>query len=236
MDKLRPAPFECRLTRTETALGWCYFWIHFFVLPILFGLLVQYYPDGLDEVTGNVAYFAIGFLFCLIALHGLLRRDYDTLSDGLGRCALTVLMALGLDYILSMGVAALIVLFQDSAVSPNNELVTQLAGQNPGAIRAIAVFIAPVVEETLFRGVVFGSLRKKSRVLAYAASIVLFSLYHVWQYAVVFADARLLLWAVQYIPVSAALAWSYERTGTVWTSIFVHMIINAMAFAVMGVM
>ena len=236
MDKLRPAPFECRLTKTETALGWCYFWIHFLVFPILFGLLVQYWPDGLDEVTGNIVYFAIGFIFCLIALHGLLRRDYDTLSDGLGRCALTVLMALGLDYILSMIVAAAIMLVQDSAASPNNELITELAGQNPGAMRAIAVFIAPVVEETLFRGVVFGSLRKKSRVLAYAVSIALFSLYHVWQYAVVFGDARLLLWAVQYIPVSAALAWSYERTGTVWTSIFVHMIINSMAFAVMNML
>ena len=72
--------------------------------------------------------------------------------------------------------------------------------------------------------------------LAYAVSIALFSLYHVWQYAVVFGDARLLLWAVQYIPVSAALAWSYERTGTVWTSIFVHMIINSMAFAVMNML
>lgn len=236
MDKLRPAPFECRLTKTETALGWCYFWIHFLVFPILFGLLVQYWPDGLDEVTGNVVYFAIGFVFCLIALHGLLRRDYDTLSDGLGRCALTVLMALGLDYILSMIVAAVIMLVQDSTASPNNELITELAGQNPGAMRAIAVFIAPVVEETLFRGVVFGSLRRKSRALAYVVSIALFSLYHVWQYAVVFGDARLLLWAVQYIPVSAALAWSYERTGTVWTSIFVHMIINSMAFAVMNML
>lgn len=233
MDKLNRAPFECRLTKTETALGWCYFWIHFLLFPILFGLVSSYYPGGIDSITGNIVYFAIGFVFCLTGLHGLLRRDYDTLSDNLGRCALSVLMALGLDYLLSMGVAALILAFQDAA-SPNNELITELAAEDPGAMRAIAVFIAPVVEEALFRGVAFGSIRRKSRVMAYVVSIALFSLYHVWQYAVLFGDISVLLWAVQYIPVSFALAWSYERTGSIWTSIFVHMIINSMAFAVMG--
>jgi membrane protease YdiL (CAAX protease family) len=39
---------------------------------------------------------------------------------------------------------------------------------------------------------------------------------------------------VQYLPISIVLAWIYERSGTIWTSIFFHMGINAMSFYVLN--
>ena len=59
---------------------------------------------------------------------------------------------------------------------------------------------------------------------------MLFSLYHVWQYAAASGDPGLLLYAIQYIPMSVALAWTYERSGSIWTPIFFHMGYNAISY------
>ena len=50
----------------------------------------------------------------------------------------------------------------------------------------IVIFLAPFVEEVLFRGLVFGNLRGKSACGgATLVSCLLFALLHVWQFAVV---------------------------------------------------
>ena len=43
----------------------------------------------------------------------------------------------------------------------------------------MTVFLAPVTEELIFRGVVFTSVREHSRVLAYVISALLFGFIHV---------------------------------------------------------
>ena len=99
---------------------------------------------------------------------------------------------------------------------PNNDAVTGLARTDYKRMIAVAVLMAPLVEECLFRGVVFGTIRPRSRFWAYAASIALFSLYHVWQYVIVYNDPKLLLSALAYVPVSAALTFCYEQTCSIW--------------------
>ena len=141
------------------------------------------------------------------------------------------------DIMLSYGavtVSPVLLLFLDGAVdNPNNAALLEIAQQDLGMIKAASVFLAPLVEETLFRGVVFGSLRPKHRVLAYALSTGLFSLLHVWQYILVSADASLLVYALQYIPSGVALACCYERSGSIWPPIFLHMLLNTVAFTVL---
>ena len=58
----------------------------------------------------------------------------------------------------------------------------QISGE-PRTTVLIVVFLAPFIEEVLFRGYVFGSLRDHSRVVAYVVSCVLFAFLHVWQFA-----------------------------------------------------
>ena len=222
-------PFENRMTRTQTILGWIYLLMHVAVLPLLLGLLAEFTPDPMSEATANLIYYAVGIVFCLTVMHSFLRRAFDRLVDNLRLCILTMVMALLIDYALS-GVAALLLLLVDGVVeNPNNAEVMELVDQNSGAVKAIAIFLAPIVEEILFRGVVFGSIRPRSRLWAYVASIAAFSIYHVWQYAAVSRDAATLLYALQYIPVSYVLAWAYERSGSIWTNIFFHMGFNALS-------
>ena len=90
------------------------------------------------------------------------------------------------------------------------------------------------MEETLFRGVLFGNLRSRGRtILAYTVSVLAFSFYHIWQYVLLYDDPSLLIYALQYIPVSAALAWLYEHSESIWCGIFFHMILNAVALLVL---
>ena len=52
----------------------------------------------------------------------------------------------------------------------------------PRSTVLIVVFLAPVVEEALFRGYVFGNLREYSRGAAYLVSCLVFALIHVWPF------------------------------------------------------
>lgn len=226
------APFENRMTRTQTALGWLYLPVHIVLLPVLLGLYAASARGGLSGTEINLIYYGAGLVFSLTVMLRFLRAGFDLLLDRPGRCILAAALALCADYALSTLAALLLLLaLPGGGGDPNSAAVALLAEQNFGAVRALALFIAPIVEETLFRGVVFGSLRAGSRALAYAASTLLFSLYHVWQYALAYADVSVLIYAVQYVPVSLALCWCYERTESVWPPVFVQMILNAVSFA-----
>ena len=227
-------PFENQMSRTQTVLGWIYLPVHIAVLPLLLALLASVTTPPLGEATINLIYYLVGIVFCLTAELTFLRRSFDRLVENLKLCILTMLLALMMDYALS-GVAALALLLVDGVLeNPNNSAVMDMAQQDTGTVKAIAIFLAPIVEEMLFRGVLFGSVRTRSRVWAYVVSVIAFSLYHVWQYAAVTGDLTMLLYALQYIPVSIVLAWAYERSGCIWTNIFFHMGFNAMSFYVLN--
>ena len=104
---------------------------------------------------------------------------------------------------------------------------------SPAATVAIVVVLMPIVEEVLFRGLLFGALRGYSRPLAWAASVLAYCLYCVWQFVFssVGIDPRYLLLALQYVPMAAALTWCYDRGGSVWSAVLLHMAVNGFTLA-----
>ena len=98
---------------------------------------------------------------------------------------------------------------------------------------AVTVFLAPIIEETLVRGLVFGSIQPTSRVMAYLVSVILFTLMHNWQYFMLYPAGKVLLSCIPYLPASVALAWTYEKAGTIWASISLHAIVNALSFGLL---
>ena len=91
------------------------------------------------------------------------------------------------------------------------------------------ILLAPFVEEVLFRGLVFGNLKGKSRAAGYLVSCLLFALLHVWQFALVNQDITYFLLMVQYLVPGLVLAWTYEHSGTLWTAIALHAAANALS-------
>jgi membrane protease YdiL (CAAX protease family) len=82
------------------------------------------------------------------------------------------------------------------------------------------VLVAPLAEETFFRGFVFGGLRRYGFFWAALASGLLFSAAHVS-----------LGGLIPLTLVGMLFAWSYSRTGSLWTSIYAHLIFNLVSFA-----
>ena len=117
----------------------------------------------------------------------------------------------------------------DRSGNLNDAAISARTGSAPHMTLLIVVFLAPFVEETLFRGLVFGGLREKSRPLAYAVSCALFALLHVWQFALANRDPAYFLLMVQYLIPGLVLAWAYDHGGTLWASIGLHAGVNALA-------
>ena len=193
--------------------------LHMAVFPIALSLLMAAKPDLLSASQMNFIYYALSLLLVALFLGKFLRRSFDGLVDAPGRCLTS--FALGWVAYIALGMIATYAL--------KEQTISTMLSADRGIIIAMTVFLAPIVEESIFRGGIFCGLHQKSRVAAYAASIVMFCLYHVWQYAVLLWDASYLLLAIQYIPAAIVLCRIYERSGSIWTSIFFHMSVNAIA-------
>ena len=117
----------------------------------------------------------------------------------------------------------------DNRTNLNDVSISAQIDDAPRVTMLIVIFLAPFVEEVLFRGLVFGNLRRKSAAVGYLVSCLLFALLHVWQFAVVNRDITYFLLMLQYLVPGLVLAWVYDRTGTLWTSIGLHAAANALS-------
>lgn len=226
---------ECdnRLTHTQAVLGWCWLPVHMVIMPVLASMLAAYAPVSLGGAEVNLACYAASAGYVLAVMWTWLKRNFYVLLDNPGRCALCLAIAVAVDYEATIAVQIVLLLLENGLDNPNSAQVAAYASDNYGAMKAAAVFLAPLVEETLFRGVVFGTIRRRSRVAAYAVSMLLFGFYHVWEYALIYADPWQLLYMAQYLPVAFVLDWQYERSGSIWTPVAFHMLFNALSFFLM---
>lgn len=218
-------PFTSALSRREMILVLCWIPMHLVLLPQLLNHLGN--RGVIDEPTANFIYYALGFAYMLCAAFSFLRRDFDPLADHPLFVAGTVCGS----YLLMMAfnglVGYLILHFLPESENPNNANITDLVTRCFGVMKATLVFLGPLVEEMMFRAGLFGLFRKKSRALGYAVSMLAFALYHVWAYALL--DPVYWLYLLQYLPAGWLLARCYERTNTIWGSVFFHMMVNGIA-------
>ena len=218
--------FTSRLSRGEAIAALLYLPVHILLLPVALTLAGP--SLGLGEADLNLILYAVGAVYMLLLLFKFLRRDFDPLLDRPGYCLLEIITSYALMYLANMVVAGIFMLIPwFTQENLNNSAIMDMAGQNWGKMSAMAVFLAPIVEECMFRAGIFGALRKYNRWAAYIASVLAFSVYHVYAYAL--TDSTYWIYLLQYIPVSILLCRVYERTNTIWSSIFFHMLINWMS-------
>ena len=221
-----PVNFTSRLSKKETVAVLAWLPVHLWLLPLLLQQLMN--RGAMDDVAANVICYTLGVLYMLGLLFPFLRRDFDPLCDRPGYCLLEILGNYGLMYLCNLVIAGLMtVVLGQSGENPNNAGLMEMADRGWNQITAMAVFMAPIVEECLFRAGIFGTLRHYKRWTAYLVATLAFSLYHVWSYAMI--DPIYWLYFIQYVPVSLLLCRVYERTNSIWGSIFFHMLVNYIA-------
>lgn len=218
------------MTKPQRMTGYIYLPFHIIILPLFINMLATYLPGGLGETTANSIYYGMGFVFCLVCMWKYLRQAFDLLLDNMATNIMAMLFG-GVSYLLLSYLASgvLFAILGDAQLTSNNETISALSVESSRAVLALAVFIAPIVEEVLFRGVIFGTLAQKHRRLAFIVSISLFAFYNVWQLALSTMDWTMFVYMIMSIPMGYAMAWVYEKTNCIWVPIFLHMLINMLS-------
>jgi membrane protease YdiL (CAAX protease family) len=119
-----------------------------------------------------------------------------------------------------------------AGTQPHQKDITRDLGFGHGALGSIAaglliIVAAPVSEEIFFRGFVFGGLRNRMRfLLAGPISAAIFGLFH-------YTGPGSLTVLPQLAVLGLALAYVYERSGSILPTMAIHALNNAIAFALL---
>jgi CAAX protease family protein len=133
--------------------------------------------------------------------------------------------------LLAIGVYFAFALIYTPLVHPDQEDIARDLGFGESVFGGIAAGIliigaAPISEEIFFRGFVFGGLRRRLPLWPAAAIAgVIFGVFH-------FTGISSLGVLPQLAVLGLLLCWLYEKTGSIWPPIIVHMLNNTLAFIV----
>ncbi len=216
--------FTSYLTQVEKIQAIGYLPMHTVILPLLIGVAINMGRVSLAE--GNMLVYAIGLIYMVCFMPKFLRREFDAFCDRPVLCFKEIAISYGLILACNLLVNGALLLI-GFGKNPNNSTVLDLVEDTTGNMSAAVLFMAPVIEEIMFRGGIFSTLYKKSRFIAYVMTVGFFSLYHVWGYAIL--NPWNWVYLLQYIPVSYLICRCYERTNSIWASILLHVINNGVA-------
>ncbi len=223
------------MTDVERAIGWMYVFVHMFAMRYVLSALNKHVFPGLGFTLSagwlDFLYYAVGFVFLAGFLFHFLKESFADMCGRLADTLIAVLVGFVV-YELFSGlinyVLALLFTRADAAAAAADHAQRL----NPGKLALVGLLLAPVVEETLFRGVVFGTLRGKSAILATVVSVFFFAFYFVWQDMVFSFTPGVFLTLLRYVPAGLVLAWAYNHSHTVWAPIFLHILINCVTVTV----
>ena len=221
------------MTSGERLAGVILFLIYLVVLPFVlapfFNLCEDVVGAPISQALRSGIYYCVLFVVCIFVFRKFLGRTTENLGNNLGPACQMVLLGLVGLYGLNELIYRLSSLVIKNVANMNDVTISAQVDDAPKLTFIIIVLVAPFVEEVLFRGLVFGNLKGKSLTVAYVLSCVLFALSHVWQFAVDAPTVAHFVVMLQYLAPGFVLAWSYDRSGTLWTPIALHAVFNALA-------
>lgn len=229
---------ETLMSKKSAVLGLIYLPVHAVLLPLLVQILAVLVPSIVEyEDLVNLIAYTVGTAYCMVFMFDFLKKSFAAIFDRDTFFLRNFVMGVCTEYVLRMGVVLLLFLITkdlETLSNPNNEAVIQMAGSK--AIIITTVLLAPILEECLFRASLFGTVRKRSKVLAYAVTTVLFAVYHLWPSFVYEYDPSLWLSLLMYVPAGIVLCRAYDKTGNIWCPIAIHVVINFISMYVINLL
>ncbi|MGI9021217.1 MAG: CPBP family intramembrane glutamic endopeptidase [Solirubrobacterales bacterium] len=192
--------------------------------------VISAFDSDLESLGARLAVQA-GLAISLVAV-AFAMAPPGTIADpttlGMRRPVVPALRPSFLAYLTYVGCAILIAL----AIQPEQEDVTDQLGYGENALADVIVGmlvigVAPFTEEVFFRGFMFAGLRHRLPFIAAAGiSAGIWGLFH-------YTGAGTLGVVLQLAAFGVILSWLYERTGSIWPPVAVHVLNNALAFAIL---
>lgn len=220
------------MTPAEKKLGWFYWVFQLLVLPVALVLLNNHFGAPLTETELNLLFFGLNFLLLVLIFHKFI---FHSCKKGILRPFRTLRLALFgfLLYMLCSYLVSEFILRQyPDFINLNDDSIFGMLDENYSLTILGVVVLAPIAEELLYRGLIFGSLYSHSKLLAYLVSTVVFAAVHIAGYITVYQPLELLLSLLQYLPAGLCLGWVYARSGSVLTPILAHIAVNQIAISV----
>jgi len=221
------------MTWKETLFGWLFWALSMFLFPSLLALVNSLLPAPLSEAQLNIAYFMLEFLCVALIFHRFLLASFKALFRKPWRCLRFAVLGFAIYYAGMLLVSELIFRIHPEFFNVNDAAIGEMSQEHFSLMAFCTVLLVPVTEEVLYRGLFFQGLQRKSRVLAYFVSTVVFSFIHVMGYIGLYDFKTLLLCFIQYIPAGIALNWAYEKADTIAAPILIHITINQIGMSAM---
>lgn len=217
----------------EKILGWIFLAMTPLLLPLIIVELCSLLPVMPDDAQLNTLVFGVNFILTLAIFHRFLWKNGIQAIFHPGKTFLWTGIGFGAYQAGNLLVASLTRLLAPDFANANDQTIQVMLQDHFWLLAPCIVILVPIVEETLYRGLVFGSIRKHCRWLAYVVCASVFSALHVFSYIGTLSPLHLVISFFQYLPGGIALALAYDKSETLWSSILIHSTINLIALLFM---
>ena len=214
------------LSQREISWGIHYLLLQLLIIgPLLANVLKQFFPKL--PLNTELTYNLINIIAVFIIYHRYIGKCIrHSISQPVKLILITVLGLLV--YLLVIPVLEdLVIKLSPTIENFNTNEIENNMKTNPIATVFGAVFLVPLAEEITYRGLIFGALRQKNRLVAYLVSVLAFSMIHVIGYMKLQSWTNSLLILLTYIPAALILTIAYDRSGGILAPTLIHTVVNA---------
>lgn len=222
-----------KLSPNEFVIGLIYYLLQLIVIPALLMVGNMLLPRPLSDTGINFAFFAINFAAVILIFRKFLRMQLHLATAQPWRTLRFAGIGLVIYFLGTSAVTTVATWIHPEFANINDQSIMQMVQEHFGLMVIGTVFLVPIAEEAFYRGLIFRQLFDRSPWLAYLVSMVTFSVVHIAGYVGMTDGLTLLLCFFQYLPAGFALAWCYHRTGSIFTSILLHMAVNQIGMLTM---
>ena len=221
------------MTKAEYIFGICYLVAQQFLIPYLLVLGAVWLRLPIDELWLNFTFFVLNIVVICIGFSRYLGQNLRHLGKHILQILSTSVVGFVVYWASNLLVSIAIFLYFPSFSNANDASIQAMASQQYWIMFTGSVILVPVVEEVLYRGVIFSFLDRYSRPLAYLLSALFFAAIHVVGYIGSMEPMYLLVSVLQYLPAGLCLCWAYARTGNIFAPVLIHTAVNLMGMLAM---
>ena len=200
-------------------------WYNTVFIPMSFSVMIAY----LNFFTGIIS-LIMAFAFFKTFLIANIKAIKETIiEDTIWSCT----MGIGIVYVLAavsriMVLLLLAIFGQEPLDSSNQQLVVQLLTEMPLLMALQTVIIAPILEEILYRGLLFRTFYDFHKKGAHIISAFLFGFAHIYS-GLFRGDLTQIIHIIPYMVMGLAFSYAYEKRGNLYVPILMHMLVNLIA-------
>ena len=178
----RSNSLSVQLKRWESIVGWIYLPFYLFLLSVILTVILMIMgQDIMDPVVQsdmNLLYGIINFIIVCLIFHRFLILNLGNVARHFWGYVQAVILGFVMYWVGTTAIGMLLMWLAPELTNYNNEAIEMMAGSNLRAMVIYTVALAPIIEECLFRGLIFSTLHRKTRIGAYIVSTLTFAALH----------------------------------------------------------